>query len=116
LTNAQEIVIFGLSFGNIDYSYFDRFFRSLSEGDSISENNKKNITIFTKDDNSRLSIIGKLREMNIGIQRLYAQSHFQIICTTDEKDKDLLDGFVIRMNDTSRASYEAKLESLSNMF
>lgn len=116
LTNAQEIVIFGLSFGNIDYSYFDRFFRSISEGDSISEDNKKNITIFTKDDNSRLSIIGKLREMNIGIQRLYAQSHFQIICTIDEKDKHLVDNFVKRMSDTSRAAFEAKLDSLSSMF
>ena len=116
LTNAQEIVIFGLSFGNIDYSYFDRFFRSLSDGDSIPEESKKNITIFTKDDNSRLGIIGKLREMKIGIQRLYAQSHFQIICTNDEKDKDLIDNFIKRMSDTSRAAFEAKLDSLSSMF
>lgn len=116
LTNAREIVIFGLSFGNIDYSYFDRFFRSLSDGDSISEENKKNITIFTKDDNSRLGIIGKLREMKIGIQRLYAQSHFQIICTHVEEDKEKIDDFVKRMEDTSRAAYERELDSLSNMF
>ena len=115
LTNANEIVIFGLSFGNIDYSYFDRFFRSLSDGDSIREEYKKNITIFTKDDNSRLSIIGKLREMNIGIQRLYAQSHFQIICTNDEKDKSLLDDFVKRMNENSRTAYKRSLDSLSDM-
>lgn len=116
LTNAQEIVIFGLSFGNIDYSYFDRFFRSLSDGDSIPEENKKNITIFTKDDKSRLGIIGKLREMKIGIQRLYAQSHFQIICTHVEEDKEKIDDFVKRMNDTSRATYERELDSLSNIF
>ena len=116
LTNAREIVIFGLSFGNIDYSYFDRFFKSLSDGDSIHEENKKNITIFTKDDKSRLSIIGKLREMNISIQRLYAQSHFQIICTEDEKDKSLLDVFVKRLNDNSRAAYERNLDAISNLF
>lgn len=116
LTNAQEIVIFGLSFGNIDYSYFDRFFRSLSDGDSILEEKKKNITIFTKDDNSRLEIIGKLREMGIGIQRLYAQSHFQIICTNDERDNASLDNFVKRMHDTSRAAYEQALDNLSTMF
>lgn len=116
LTNAQEIVIFGLSFGDIDYSYFDRFFRSLSDGESISEESKKNITIFTKDDNSRLSIISKLREMKIGIQRLYAQSHFQIICTNDERDNNLLDEFVMRMHDTSRTAYEQELDNLSNMF
>lgn len=116
LTNAQEIVIFGLSFGNIDYSYFDRFFKSLSDGDSIPEEKKKNITIFTKDDNSRLGIIGKLREMNIGMQRLFAQSHFQIICTNDETDKGLLDDFVKRMNENSLTAYERSLDSLSNMF
>lgn len=115
LTNAREIVIFGLSFGNIDYSYFDRFFKSLSDGDSINEENKKNITIFTKDDKSRLSIIGKLREMNIGIQRLYAQSHFQIICTNDNRDKSLIEVFVKRLNDNSRAAYERSLDALSNM-
>lgn len=116
LTNAQEIVIFGLSFGNIDYSYFDRFFKSISIGDSILEEHKKNITIFTKDDNSRLGIIGKLREMQIGIQRLYAQSHFQIICTNDERDSVLLNNFIKRMHDTSRGAYEQALDNLSNMF
>ena len=116
LTNAGEIVIFGLSFGNIDYSYFDRFFKSLSDGDSINEENKKNITIFTKDDNSRLSIIGKLREMNISIQRLYAQSHFQIICTNDEKDKSLLEDFIKRLHDNSRAAHERSLHAISNLF
>lgn len=116
LANAQEIVIFGLSFGNIDYSYFDRFFTSLSDGDSISEEKKKNITIFTKDDNSRLSIIGKLREMKIGIQRLYAQSHFQIICTEEKKDIGLLDEFIKRMLDNSKATYERSWDSLSNVF
>lgn len=115
LTNANEIVIFGLSFGNIDYSYFDRFFRNLSNGESITEESKKNITIFTKDDNSRLSIIGKLREMDISIQRLYAQSHFQIICTNDEKDKSFICGFIKRMKDNSRAEYDRSLDALSNM-
>lgn len=115
LTNAREIVIFGLSFGNIDYSYFDRFFRSLSDGESIPEESKKNITIFTKDDNSRLSIMSKLREMNIGVQRLYAQSHFQIICTNDERDNTMLDDFVKRMYDNSRTAYEHALDNLSEM-
>ncbi len=116
LTNAQEIVIFGLSFGNIDYSYFDRFFRSLSDGDSIPEENKKNITLFTKDDNSRLGLIGRLREMKIGIQRLYAQSHLQVICTNVEEDKEKIDDFVKRMEDTSRAACERELDSLSKIF
>lgn len=88
LSNAKEIVIFGLSFGKIDYSYFDRFFKSLSDGASIENEKKKYITVFTKDDHSRLEILTRLREMNINIQRLYAQSHFQIICTDDGLDSN----------------------------
>lgn len=88
LSNAKEIVFFGLSFGKIDYSYFDRFFKSLSDGVSIENEKKKYITIFTKDDHSRLDILTRLREMNINVQRLYAQCHFQIICTDDGLDSN----------------------------
>ncbi len=88
MSNAKEIVFFGLSFGKIDYSYFDRFFKSLSDGTSLENEKKKYITVFTKDDHSRLEILTRLREMNINIQRLYAQSHFQIICTDDGLDSN----------------------------
>jgi hypothetical protein len=101
LTTAKEIVIFGLSFGSIDYSYFDRFFKQISEGESISEDRKQYITIFTKDDGSRLSIITNLRNMGINIQRLYAQSHFQIICTSDDGEKKELTDFSKRLEENS---------------
>jgi len=104
LATAREIVIFGLSFGSIDYSYFDRFFRQLTEGESINEDEKKYITIFTKDDNSRLSIITNLRNMGINIQRLYAQSHFQIICTSDDVEKNELSEFYKRLEEDSHVS------------
>lgn len=99
LFSADEIVIFGLSFGSIDYSYFDKFFKQLSEGESITDNQKQYITIFTKDDNSRLSIITNLRNMGINIQRLYAQSHFQIICTSDDGEKNELSDFYKRLEE-----------------
>lgn len=99
LAIAREIVIFGLSFGSIDYSYFDRFFKQLSEGESVTDDRKQYITIFTKDDHSRLSIISNLRNMGINIQRLYAQSHFQIICTSDDVEKKELSDFYKRLED-----------------
>lgn len=86
LDKANEIVFFGLSFGKIDYSYFDHLFKIIASEERISEARKKYITIFTKDDNSRQGIISNLREMDINMQRLYAQSHFQIICTEDGLD------------------------------
>ncbi len=54
--------------------------------------------------------------MKIGVQRLYAQSHFQIICTEDNKDVGLLDEFIKRMLDNSKAAYERSWDSLSNVF
>ena len=104
LVIAREIVIFGLSFGSIDYSYFDRFFKQISEGESITDDRKQYITVFTKDDNSRLSIISNLRNMDINIQRLYAQSHFQIICTEDDGEKNELDDFYRRLEEDSHIS------------
>lgn len=113
LTSAEEIVIFGLSFGSIDYSYFDIFFKQLSEGESVMEEQKKFITIFTKDDNSRLSIITNLRNMGINIQRLYAQSHFQIICTSDDGEKKELSDFYNRLAANSLLVYDNNFNNLA---
>ena len=104
LNTAKEIVIFGLSFGRIDYSYFDKFFKQISEGKSITEEKKQYITIFTKDDNSRLNIITNMRNMGVSIQRLYAQSHFQIICTADDGEKNELSDFYRRLEEGSHIS------------
>ncbi|MBP3741305.1 MAG: hypothetical protein J6I41_09325 [Bacteroidales bacterium] len=98
LSHSKEVVIFGLSFGDIDYSYFDRFFKQISQGNSIEEKDKQYITIFTKDDDSRMSILNQLRKMEINMQRLYAQSHFQIICTEEDYYKDALQEFFNRLD------------------
>lgn len=115
LTGAEEIVIFGLSFGSIDYSYFDRFFRQISEGESITDDKKQCITIFTKNDSSRLGIITSLRNMGIDIQRLYAQSHFQIICTSEDVEKQELADFYLRLRQNSRAEFDEKLRYLDRI-
>ena len=103
LTEANEIVVFGLSFNKIDYSYFDNFFKQLSEGNTVTGAKKQHITIFTKDNNSRLEILKLLRDMGINIQRLYSQTNFQIICTSDTvEDKELYE-FYTRLSKHSRA-------------
>lgn len=105
LIKAKEIVIFGLSLGSVDYSYFDAFFRRITEGGLIDENEKQFITIFTLNDESRLSLVSNLRNMGINIQRLYAQSHFQIICTEDDGEKKELEDFYGRLKKFNREFY-----------
>lgn len=97
LSSASEVVIFGLSFGQIDYTYFDRFFKSQSGREDIAEREKKHITIFTKDERARIGILKRLGEMDINRQNLFTQSHFQIIRTMDAADERLISEFKNRL-------------------
>lgn len=101
LDKASEIVFFGLSFGEIDYSYFQNFFNGLASSTHYAEaeKDKKRITIFTKDNDSRQTVLSNLRKMKIDLQRLYAQSIFQIICTADGPQGDAFCDFCNRLND-----------------
>ncbi len=101
LDKASEIVFFGLSFGEIDYSYFQDFFNNVTSYAHYAEaeKDKKRITIFTKDDKSRQAVISSLRKMGIDMQRLYAQSIFQIICTADGTEGEAFCSFCKRLND-----------------
>lgn len=98
LSSASEVVIFGLSFGQIDYTYFDRFFKLQSGRENIAERAKKHITIFTKDEAGRIDILKRLEAMGINRQNLFTQSHFQIIRTTESADKRLIDEFKSRLS------------------
>lgn len=113
LEKANEIVFFGLSFGKIDYSYFDYLFKKIVNEERIPEAKKKYITIFTKDDNSRQGIITNLREMDINMQRLYAQSHFQIICTEDGIDSLPLKLFMERLRQNGVDAYNDNMRNLA---
>lgn len=99
LDKASEIVFFGLSFGEIDYSYFQNFFNGLASSTHYveAEKDKKRITIFTKDNNSRQTVLSNMRAMGINMQRLYAQSHFQIICTEEGIDSSVFLDFQDRL-------------------
>lgn len=99
LSAASEVVIFGLSFGKIDYTYLDRFFQSQSGREPIDEKQKKHITIFTKDENSRVDVLNRLEAMGVNRQNLYTQSYFQIIRTNDDSDMNLLNEFKIRLRE-----------------
>ena len=78
-------------FGSIDFVYYERFFQELSSGNAVTEINKQNITIVTKNDNSHLEIKNRIREMNVDVQRLYEQSHLNFIITDEKNDHVKLD-------------------------
>lgn len=94
---ANEVIFFGLSFGEIDFTYFEDFFRSQSSSGNVGHK-KKNITIVTYDENSRSDILRKLNNQGINRQRLYAQSNFQMIRSSVKEDKVLFNELLKRLS------------------
>lgn len=86
LLDADEVIFFGHSLGQIDYHYFQRFFQQQCRSD-MQRSDSKRITIFTYDAASRLSILKQLRNMNEKrTDLLFNQNELNIFMTdgTDE--------------------------------
>lgn len=102
LDDADEVVIFGLSMGNIDYPYFQDFFRNICDPKS-SRKDSKRITIFTYDEDGRLNILRQLRQMNEKrVNYMFGQNDFTLIRTRVEDDRPKIDGFLKRMEQEIR--------------
>lgn len=84
LNLSSDIIFFGLSFGNIDLVYFEPFFRRICNGDF--DNSRKNITIFTYDESSRLSILFNLLKMGIKTMGLKNHCNLNFILTSPEEN------------------------------
>lgn len=89
ILNAFEsydtIIIFGLSLSQVDYPYFEDFFKDVASRKYMGDR-QKYIRIFTYDENSRLEILDNLRGMNSGLIKLMGYSDFDIIRTKDDID------------------------------
>lgn len=104
LQEANEVVFFGVSFGEADFHYFQDFFGKQSLP-TMTKNDKKTITIFTFDDESRLDILRKLRAFipEKSLDLLFSNNDFKIICTKEknEKNENDLNTFVKRLEENS---------------
>ena len=93
LLDADEVIFFGHSLGRIDYHYFQRLFQQQCRSD-MQRADGKNITIFTYDAASRISILKQLREMNDKrTDLLYLQNGFEILMT-DGTDNEKISAFL----------------------
>lgn len=103
MDEANDIVFFGLSFGNIDYVYFESFFKNIIASSTPKEE-KKTITIFTWNETSRIAILDQLRRMNINIMELFNKCYLHFIRTDFENypdDRNLLESFLCWQYDSS---------------
>ena len=77
MAKADEVIFYGLSFGEIDFIYFKSFFKHIASQSILDS--KKHITIFTFGKNSVESIQDSLYAMGVLIQDLKENSYFSII-------------------------------------
>lgn len=102
LEDAKEIVIFGLSMGDIDYPYFQDFFYNICNPRNRREQSKR-ITIFTYDETSRIDILRQLRTMNEKrVNYMFGQNDLTLIRTSVDEDKTKLYEFIKKLDDTSK--------------
>ena len=94
LREADEVIIFGHSLGENDRQYFAPFFMKQADYDSPI---RKDITIFTRDDNSKIEVKRALQKMTNGkLSALYSINQ-PIIIRTDNirEDQQYLYDFLV---------------------
>ena len=84
LLEADEVIIFGHSIGENDRQYFKAFFKQQTD---FTRPNRKEITIFTWDDDSEVGIKRSLQKMtDSNLSSLYGLNQVEIIKTSRIKD------------------------------
>ena len=85
LLEADEVIIFGHSIGENDRQYFKAFFKQQTD---YSHPGRKEIIIFTLDDNSEVDIKRSLQRMtDNNLSTLYGLNHVEIIKTSRIKEE-----------------------------
>ena len=97
IENFDTVIIFGLSLSQVDYPYFEDFFKAVATKPLV-DTTKPYIRIFTYDEQSRMAILDNLRQMNSGLIKLKGYSDFDIIRTKDGMDADKVDAVIQRLS------------------
>lgn len=115
LKTADEVVFFGHSLGDNDYHYFQSFFRHQCD-ENLSPEEKRTITIFTKDENGRMNIMRTLHKMNDGKTSLLFQNNIlNIFCTDDEEMPAFDKWYQARVLEAERMRTREFLERVKNV-
>ena len=83
LMNTRNVIIFGHSLNQMDFGYFDSYFRMLA----INTDQWRKLTIITKNDSSRIAILDNLRKMGISVRDIFAHTKVEIILTDNLVNK-----------------------------
>lgn len=115
LKTADEVVFFGHSLGDNDYHYFQSFFRHQCD-ENLSPEEKRTITIFTKDENGRMNIMRTLHKMNDGKTSLLFQNNIlNIFCTDDGESPAFSEWYQARVLEAERMRTKEFFDFAKNM-
>ena len=110
LQECDEVVFFGHSLGDIDYPYFSDFFNTQSN--CVSRKDSKYITVFTKDNRSRIQILEQLRNMNGGhTEQLLNDNDFKLIMT-ENPDTNLVNDLFEHLRKDCLAAHSPRISFL----
>ncbi len=95
MLQSDEVIIFGHSLGFNDYPYFMPFFEEASK---YNPNRRRKITIFTRDEESELTIKRHLFDLTQReLTMLYAMNDFNIFCTADKKQLGAINKYLLQL-------------------
>lgn len=86
---SREVVFFGHSLNKMDFGYFDQYFRFLT----TNIDKGRRLTIITKNEDSRVSILNNIRQMGISVRDIFAHVKIDMILTDNiykEKSEDFM--------------------------
>lgn len=94
LKNADIVIFYGLSFGQIDFAYFKSFFLDcINEDESKQSLLKKFLCFFTKDVNSECEIKTNLQGNGINISKLYSKRNVAFFYKNDVWSNSKIDEY-----------------------
>lgn len=79
LLNSRNLIIFGHSLNQIDFGYFDEYFKALT----TNKDAKRSLTIITKNDTSRREILDNLRTKGVSVREMFTHTDIKVIMTDD---------------------------------
>lgn len=81
LQKTQHVIIFGHSLNLMDSGYFVEFFENLTN----NLDPKRELTIITYDDTSRIAVLDNIRKMGISVMKLFSHAKLSFILTSNIK-------------------------------
>ena len=86
LESARDVIFFGHSINGMDFPYFKNFF--VKQSGMNGECKRKNITIFTYDENSDMQIRDSIRGAQVDVTQLFHRNDINFIQTKQLYDED----------------------------